>query len=89
LATFKIQRRLPGKILAARALVQGMNLDVLGLLAGLKGVTGVTRLTAGAASGLSAQAFGLGFFRPVRGWGARTIVAILGGRVPQAGILGL
>jgi hypothetical protein len=47
LAPFKIQRRFLGKVLAAFALAQWMNLDVLGLFAGLKRATGVARLTAG------------------------------------------
>ena len=54
------QRWFLGKILAAFALAQGMNLEVLGVRAGLKGATGVARLTAGWASGLSAQTLGWG-----------------------------
>ena len=47
MAPFKIQRRFLGKVLAAFALAQGMKLEVLGLVAGLKRATGVARLTAG------------------------------------------
>src|SRR5664279_4015147 len=60
-----------------------MKLEVLGLFAGLKRATGVARLTAGWASGLSAQTLGLGRFRPVRGRRARTVAAVLSGGVAQ------
>ena len=60
-----------------------MNLKVLGLIAELEGVAGMARLTAGAASGLAAQTFWLGGFRPVGGRRAGTVVAVLRGRVAQ------
>jgi hypothetical protein len=84
LTTLKIQGRFPGKVLAAPTLPQGMNPDMLGLFTRLECAAGVPGLTAGGAPGLFSEALGLGFFRPVRGRGARTVAAILGGGVPQA-----
>jgi hypothetical protein len=43
-----------------------MNPGALGIFDHAERVTGMTGLTAGGTPGLFAQAFGLGFFRPIR-----------------------
>ena len=89
LAAFKVHDRLFGEILAALALLQGMNLDVLGMVAEREGAPGVARLAARFAAGLLAQAFGLRLLRPVSRRGPRTIAATLSRNIPQPAHLGL
>jgi hypothetical protein len=75
LAALEVKGRLPGQILPARALEQGMDLGVLGRVGELERAAGMAGLAAGLAAGLLAQAFGLGLLGPVGGGRARTVAA--------------
>ena len=88
LAAFKIDGGHLGKILAAGAFEQGMNLGVLGLVTEREGAAGVAGLATGFAARLLAQAFGSGPL-PIRRGGARAVGAILGMDVAQTLHLGL
>src|SRR5439155_9343924 len=83
LAALKINGGLSGEILAARTLQAAVRVNVRGRVAGLEGATGMAGLAARFAAGLLAQALGFGLFGSVRGRGARTVAAVLRGRVPQ------
>src|SRR5438874_9145021 len=78
------------QILAASlTVVQGVDLNVVGILGEGQRATGMVGLTAGFASRFASQALWLGPLTSIRRRGTRTIAAILGGGVLQAAHLAL
>src|SRR6266568_833273 len=93
LTAFKILGRLSGKIFPTGTLLQGMDLDLFGLLAKLQRPAGMTALATGFASRFSAQALGLGWIlglwrtialTPIRGRRPGTVLTVLGQQILQA-----
>src|SRR2546426_2693086 len=84
LAGFVIDDGLMAQILpASLTVVQGVDLNVVGILGEGKRATGMVGLTAGFAPRFGSQALGLGPLTSISGWGTGTIAAILRGGVLQ------
>ena len=63
--------------------VQGLDLNVVGIVGEGQRATGMVRLTAGFAARFVSQALGLGPLTSIGGWGTGTVAAILRGGVLQ------